>query len=460
MIPSISLNINLRSETSFIEHRVSSLSKESCFQAQFLHKLFGGKEGIDSAKSCLREDRLSNTKSLTQVIREKISDFSFLDSELIKEDPLMGLLALMINENPLEDNLRDVAAERYLSTHPEDTRFEKAYAYLRSPHILIAHLLIVSEEWQCSNPTNCSFYDEQLAGLFQGTVAFDKGDRITQEELIKIQAFEGENQFPIFNCLEQQGSDYLVKDWCSTPVMCPNTGLDDLFIKSRREYQKRIVNEYLQDLKETSKKLSISYNIPSDQTAVVAVIGPYGSGKSHFTQQRFLGEKITSFGLDEINGRLSLSGRKQDHHFEAMMLHRHLVSEISSIPVLYTETAATDEYRFNRLVSDFASRDRIIIQEIANKGSTSMDQFVSREGPIDLSRLGAAQASANDAQRFRAQRIKSCEKNPKISYTLYCNQKQGFIRVATIEDGDFRINGGYENLYFQLCPPPENLTSG
>ncbi len=457
MIPLISLNTNLRSEISVIEDEVSSLSKESCFQAQFLHKLFNGKEGIDSAKSCLREDRLSNTKSLTQVIREKISDFSFVD----KEDPLMALLILMINENPSEDHFRDLAAETYIADHPEDTRFEKAYAYLRSPHILIAHLLIVSEEWQCSNPTNCSFYDEQLAGLFLGTVAFDKGDRITQEELIKIQAFEEENpRFPIFNRLEQQGSDYLVKDWCSTPVMCPNTGLDDLFIKSRREYQKRIVTEYLQDLKETSKKLSISYDIPSDQTAVVAVIGPYGSGKSHFTQQRFLGEKITSFGLDEINGRLSLSGRKQDHHFEAMMLHRHLVSEISSIPVLYTETAATDEYRFNRLVSDFASRDRIIIQEIANKGSNSMDQFVSREGPTDLSRLGAAQVSANDAQRFRAQRIKSCEKNPKISYTLYCNQKQGFIRVATIEDGNFLIDEGYENLYFYLCPSPENLTSG
>ena len=51
---------------------------------------------------------------------------------------------------------------------------------------------------------------------------------------------------------------------------------------------------------------------------------------------------------------MSPSSTKKDHHFEAMMLVRHLLKEVSKIPVLYMKTAAIDEVRFNRLNRVFA----------------------------------------------------------------------------------------------------------
>ena len=72
-----------------------------------------------------------------------------------------------------------------------------AYFFLKDPDIFIAHLLITGGRWICANPENISFYDEQIAGMFQGTIAFDKGERLTASEVSKIQAHEKDSKFPI-----------------------------------------------------------------------------------------------------------------------------------------------------------------------------------------------------------------------------------------------------------------------
>ncbi len=430
-------------------------------QHMVLLKLFGGEEGIRTAISHLRNDRLSNSEELTHLLKTTTTHFPKVNEELVRNDPLLSLLVLILNNNPAEDNLRDQAAQNYIKTHPEDKRFEKAYAYLKVPHILVAHLLIITNQWKCANPANNEFYDEQMAGLFQGTVAFDKGDRVSREELLKIQKQEGENpRFPIAKKLEEKEEGFEVKEWCCTPPMCPiDTRLDDLFIASRRIKQEHMMTGYIDRLKETGSIIQETYKLLPTVSAVVAIIGPYGVGKSRFTQQKFTEKKnITSYSLDKLNSFLmEPTGRPQDHHFEAMMLTNKLLSGLAEVPALLTEVAAIDEFRFNRMVNrDFSSRNRIVIEEIAPENtSDTVKRFIDREGVVDQSRLGAATTTANDALKFRSNRIEKSKENPKIYYTLYCNppakeENVMFIEVAKIRDGVLTITNGQEELYKKL----------
>lgn len=220
MDPTVYLENNpISSPVSYSEEKM--LQKEpTSYQELFLQKILGGKEGILTAISLLRGDRLTNSAELTQFLKR--IELPRVDFEMIGNDPLFSMLILTLANDPAADHLRDAAAESYISKHPEDKRFEKCYAYLKTPHILIAHLLISTNQWQCANLENNEFYDEQLAGLFHGTLAFDKGDRISADELKKIQVQEGENpRFPIAKNLEEKEGFFEVKKWCSTPSMSP-----------------------------------------------------------------------------------------------------------------------------------------------------------------------------------------------------------------------------------------------
>ncbi len=430
------------------------------YQNTFLLKLFDGEEGICTAISLLRKDRLSNSEELTLLIKTT-TRLIRVNEEFVQSDPLLSLLILTLNNDPAEDNLRDQAAENYIKTCLEDKRFEKAYAYLKVPHILVAHLLIITNQWKCANPDNKEFYDEQMAGLFQGTVAFDKGDQVSREELLKIQSQEGENtRFPIAKKLVEKGGGFEVKEWCCTPPMCSTeTRLDDLFIASRRMKQEHIMTDYICKLKETSAIIQDTYGLSPSTSAVITIIGPYGVGKSRFIQEKFSEKKnITSYSLDKLNAFLMESAsRPQDHHFEAMMLTNRLLSKLSEIPALLTETAAIDEFRFNRMINrDFASRSQIIIEEIAPENTSDVvKRFIEREGLVDQSRLGTATTAANDALKFRSKRIEKSKENPKIHYTLYCNPpaKEGnviFIEVAQIRNSILSVANGQEELYKTL----------
>lgn len=419
-----------------------------------------GKNGIYIAITLLRNDRFSSGTELTKFLREKF-ELPEIRGKLTQEDPLLSMLVLILNNDPSKD-LRKRAAEAYKTNHPEDKRFEKAYAYLKEPHVLIAHLLISTGQWKCANPDNNEFIDEQIAGLLQGTVAFDKGDRLTPDELKQVQQKEGKDpRFPIADKITNKESYFEVDDWCSTPQMCSPEKLNDLFIDSRRKEQENVVNDYLARLKETSPIIQSFYKLPSNQSAVVAHIGPYGAGKSILTQQRFSNKNIAVFNLDELNTLLMDSkSNKQDHHFEAMVVTRKFLSKLADVPVVFTEIAAIDEWRFNRLVNrDFSSREQIVIEEIASeKPSDAVNRLLLREGEnVDQSRLNLTTTSANDALKFRSGRIKMAEENRKIRYTLYCNKSDAnknaeFIEVAKVQDGKVTIAEGQEKLFKTLTP--------
>ena len=420
-----------------------------------------GKEGIDKAITLLRNDRFSSGTELTKFLKEKF-ELPEISEKLIQNDPLLSMLVLILNENSSED-LRKRAAESYKANHPEDKRFEKAYAYLKEPHVLIAHLLISTDQWKCANPENIEFYDEQIASLLQGNMVFDVGDRLTPEELKQIQQQEGKDpRFPIADKITNKESYFEVDDWCSTPQMCSSEKLNDLFIDSRRKMQEGVVNKYLDSLKATSPIIQKFYNLDPKLSAVVAHVGPYGAGKSTLTQQRFSNENIAVFHVDKLNTLLKdANSSKQDHHFEAMVLTRKFLSGLADVPVVFTEIAAIDEYRFNRLVNrDFSSREQIVIEEIApEEPSDAVKRLFSIEGNnVDQSRLDLANTSANDALKFRSGRIEMAKENSKIRYTLYCNKSADanknveFIKVAKVQDGKVTITKGQEKLFKTLTP--------
>ena len=429
-----------------------------------LRKLFGNE--IQKAINLLRHDRFINDVQLAEFLKKSIGDLPTVNEALIKKDPLLAMFILILNNNPREDHLRDLAADRYILQYPEDERFEKAYIYLKTPNILIGHLLICSDNWSSANPENKAFYDEQMAGMFHGNIAFDKGDRLSFEEVTLIQKCEGENpRFPIINKLEKKEGYFEVKDWCTTPAMCSSdTRLDDLFITSRRVAQESTLVGFVGLLEETSKIVQRVYKLSPDESAAVAIIGPYGAGKSHYVRQKFSGEKpITVFSLDRLNQLLmNPTSRRQDHHFEAMMLTGKLLKQLAEIPVLLTETAAIDEFRFNRLVDrDFSARHRIIIEEIAPENTTdSIKRFAAREGnkvSSNQSHMGAVTTSTNDALRFRAGRIESAKMNPKVDYTLYCNISAAngdavFAEIAKAKGGVLTVQEDRKETFSLLTP--------
>jgi hypothetical protein len=430
---------------------------------EFSDSHLGGDESIKQAIKNLMHDRFTGEKKLTDFLKTFLGQLPEVNDSLVQKDPLLALFTLILNNNPAEDHLREAAADAYVAKNPEDARFEKAYAYLKDPHILLAHLLIISNQWRCVNPENKSFYDEQMAGSFHGNIAFDKGDRITSEEFALIRKQEGENpRFPISSKLEQKEGYYEVKDWCATPNMVSTENrLDDLFIASRRAVQERTLDDFILRLKETSALVQKVYALPPNESTVVAIIGPYGAGKSLYVQQKFAKEKpITVYSLDKLNDILKKpTSRPQDHHFEAMMMTSKLLKGLADVPALLTETAAIDEFRFNRMVNrDFSSRNRIIVEEIAPENTQdAVGRFVAREGAVvssNQTRMGAVQTSVEDALKFRDSRIENAKNNAKIQYTLYSsltnNGTAVFAEIAKTLNGKVIIAEGKEEIYSKL----------
>jgi len=438
----------------------------------FLYSRLGGDEGIQQANELIRHDRFTGEAKMAAFLLEALGKLPEVNETLIQQDPLLAMLVLILKDDSAEDHWRDAAADAYIAQYPEDKRFEKAYVYLKSPQILLTHLLVSTSQLKCANPENTAFYDEQIAGLFHGTIAFDKGDQISSEELGLIQQQEGTSpSFPIMNKLEKNESFFTVKDWCCTPVMSPTKSrVDDLFIPSRRGIQERVLSDFLEQLIQTSAIVQKAYSLPQNESTVVAVIGPYGAGKSKFVEKKFL-ENITVYSLDRLNENLkSPLSRPQDHHFEAMMLTSRLLAKVAEVPVLLTEVAAIDEFRFNRLVNrDFVKRERIIIEEIAPKKTIdSVNRLIRREFSeqdenmllVNKSRIDAATTSSDDALRYRSSRIQNAAINSKIDYTLYCSETNSdgeaiFCEIATTKNGAVSISKGRESTFNQLISKQE-----
>ncbi len=431
----------------------------------FLNHLFGSEIQIELAIDNLRHDRFFGNSHLTAQLAGTAHMNTRVTDELINKNPLLALLILTSQNDPSLE-LREKAADCYLAKFPQDTRFEKNYAYLTQPHILLAHLLILSESWKCKNPKNSEFYDEQMAGLFHGTIAFDIGDTLSSLELKAIQEKEGPNpKFPIANSLslENEGPfpppTYKVTKWCCTPALTQNENrLDLLYIAGRRETQKQALARFVKDLISTSEILQESLSIPSGQKTTIAVIGPYGAGKSTFASALLKDKPYVQFGLDHLAPYLQGNGaaRRNDYHFEAMMLKNELYQQVAEFPCVLTEPAAIDEYRFNGLLRNFGS-NTLMIHEIAPTiPQEAVERYTQREkNHSDQTQVGLADTCAVDAQRFRKQRIEKVLTTPNLSYTLYCNPMQPngnpeFIKVATIANQILSVVPEQQALFDQL----------
>ncbi|MFI5344160.1 MAG: hypothetical protein ACHQUC_08065 [Chlamydiales bacterium] len=403
----------------------------------------------------IRSSRFNGDQTpVVEFLKSNLRELPALNEKLVEQSPLLAMMALIINGDPAEDHWRDRAAAAYKKKYPLDGRFESNYAYLKHPTILLSHLLITSGAWKCANPENKAFYDEQMAGSFQGNIAFDKGDQLSREEFALIQQREDpKTPYPILEKLSENEHGYEVKEWCSTPCMVDTKSrVDDVYIASRRRFQIETMNHFIGSLKETSAIISEEYHLPADQLHAVCVIGPYGAGKSRFIEAKFVGKKVTTYSLDELNNRLKSSeSSPSDHHFEAMMLTRDLLTQLAEVPALLYENAAIDRFRFSRMTGrDFSSR-QLIVEEISPATpEEAVKNFIARESGkeqiLSDSRIGAARTSAEDAQKFRGERIESIKGNSRISYTLYCNDAV----VATVRDRVLTVAEGQEELFHSL----------
>lgn len=403
----------------------------------------------------IRSSRFNGDQAVVvEFLKSTLGELPNVNEQFVEENPLLAMIALILKGDPAEDYLRDRAAVAYKKNYPDDTRFETNYAFLKHPTILLSHLLITAGAWECANPDNKEYYDEQMAGLFQGTIAFDKGDQLSKEELALIQKREDpKTPYPISAKLLENPNGYEVKGWCSTPSMVDTVSrVDDLYIDSRRAVQKQTISQFIDSLKDTSAILAECYHLPVDALHAICVIGPYGAGKSHFIESKFEGKKMTIYSLDELNNKLkSPDSSPGDHHFEAMMLTRDLLTQLNNVPVLMYEGASIDQFRFNRMINrDFGSR-HIIVEEVSpNNPEESVKNCMTREAGKGLilsdSRLGAIRTSAEDAQKFRKGRVESAENNSRIDYTLYCNN----MIVATVRDKVLTVSEDQQELFHAL----------
>lgn len=417
--------------------------------------------------STLQKDRLHGEhKHLVNLITSSDEWHDFLPNN---GQPLKSLVYMIISGDWFDCDQRNKMADSYISKYKDDARFEKAYAYLKYPHILIAHVLIMKNSWASVNPENTGFYDDQIAGLFFGTMAFDKGDIIDLPTLKLIQANEEVNaRFPVISSGTLEGEFFTFKKWHATSPMYEGDALDRLFINERRIVQKDALRNYVQKLEESvieffdynilNEKLGLNFN--SNERLAIVVAGPYGSGKSTFVKSKLGNSKNgpTSFNIDNLNLQLcsdekSYNERKQDHHFEAMMLNNNLAKLVDNIPVILSEVAAIDEYRFNNIFKLFEGR-RVIIIEIAPKHpEEAVSRLLEREG-IDSSAadriIGITKMAAENALKFRNERIDYCKSNTK-DYLLYCNEMTktktpNFILVDKITQGHEIISDDQEEL--------------
>lgn len=187
-------------------------------QYPILSKLIDPNYGFSLLIEKIEYDRLYGTNNLVDYL---INHQKLFEVEPTKnDDPLLFLLYMILKPEKSNNSLREFAAMTYIATYPEDALFNMNFAYSNSPHSLIAHLLIQFGFWRSSDSKNTNFYEEQMLGIDQGTIAFDKGDHLTQAELLQIQSKEGKDCLnPILNFLEKKEDGYVFLRSYTTPKM-------------------------------------------------------------------------------------------------------------------------------------------------------------------------------------------------------------------------------------------------
>jgi hypothetical protein len=433
-----------------------------------LEKIFKSTENIHALINRLIDDRIFQTNKTVELLNDLLSDYTDyyvkglkVNESLISSNPMLYmLLATLVEHDNSILSLRDNATNVYKQLY-EDSRFEKHYFYSKNPIPLLTHWLVFSKMWKAAHK---EAYDEQMIGIYKGTVAFDKDDVLSQEMLnqIKMQEQKGKKgwPFPFDTALElQENGTYKVTKWACTPEMDDDihVRLDRLYVSARRDQHKSIIKKYTNTLNQVSAEIDVLMPTENPFNALV-VIGSYGSGKTTYTNSIFRLKEdkslLVELSVDALNEFIiqqnhEARATRSDYHFEAAILK----DTISTNPKnLFVTGAYVDHYRFNKMMDkDYAGRNIRIIEIAPERSEDAVVRLCQREKirvTVDNSTFENTLSTANVAQNTREVRIKKicAHDNAKyhVEYELICNKqtetgKPNFVSVCTVHNGVLKI---------------------
>lgn len=430
--------------------------------------LFKNIENLKTFVTYIEMDRLTNSNKTFEFLNELLEDYlgnTKIDEKLAESDPLLFILLTIIvehNQNDVDSTcLRNKAADAYMAKYT-DERFERNYFYSRSPIPILSHLLLITKIWE-------NVYDDQMMGIYKGTVAYNENEIISKETVELIQKKESEINkgwpYPFSGALEKQhNGTYKVIKWCSTPVM--DKGIDDrldrLFTAARRIKHKEVIEDYKHALHVTSQTLHNQFPNP-DQGAFV-IIGPYGSGKTTYLTKNFgvVEDKslLVSLSADTLNNRMrSREDRasRSDFHFEAAILRDAI--DNSKVKILFATGAYVDSFRFDQMLDKtYLDRNIHIIEIAPERSEHAVLRLCRREKITETTGTTFAQSlkTANTAQNSRMSRINKIKDHKtkyNVEYKLICNKQTetgapNFVEVCTVKNGKLEIQN--QELYTSL----------
>jgi len=182
----------------------------------------------------MRQDRFNGNFKLTiDFLKEKLP----LDKEVLKSNPLLWILSLIVNNDENQDFERVEATEKFKEKYVFNDKFQFMYSFYQIPHVILTHIMISSGFWSFSSFTDIkTFYHIHILGTIFGTYSFFQGDKINQTEYTFISNLL--NEKTINDYLEKINNDeYRFKKYFCTPKMNSVYGqtgpqrLSQLFIK-------------------------------------------------------------------------------------------------------------------------------------------------------------------------------------------------------------------------------------
>lgn len=451
-----------------------------------LVKIFKTEQNLDRLIKSVANDRINQSnESLTllkELLQDNLSNPNFVNNgvanqSLAEKNPLLFILLTLILEEKKQDvdstNLRDKAADAYKKIY-EDERFERHYFYSKSPLPVLAHILMMAKVWK-------AVYDDQMMGIYSGTMCFEKDEVISKETInIILNKIPETEQTKLLSTLEDQKNDkYKATRWISTPVL--DEGLEGrlnrLYTADRRKKQNMFIEGYLKQLHNTSEKIGATLENREKSNALL-IIGPYGSGKTTYLEREFgIQEEekgfLTTLSVDALNKYIvdhsvGIEGASRlDFHFEAAILKNTI--DPSKIKNLFVIGVYIDNFRFDRAIErDYAGRNIKIVEIAPETPQAAVLQLCRRDGITDSTNKNFTQTldSANDAQVNRKSRIEKVQQHPNVEYTLICNKHTEnadpcFVEVCTVKNGKLIIidQTFYTELTKEYKATKENVES-